>query len=76
SMSNMEIDAQARLVDSKLKVADLKDPAKLDKFLQRFTSLYDLQTDTSSVDQVTTLFSGASPGLSTDLILSLQKLRR
>ena len=71
-----DIDKQAKLIDAKLKVSDLQDPQKLDRFLQRFASLYDAATGTG-VDQVSTLVSGqASFGLSTDLLLTLQTLRR
>ena len=75
SMSNSDIDAQARMINDKLKVADLQDPAKLNKFLQRFTTLYDLANDTSA-SQVASLFSQSQTGLSADMIMSLQKLRR
>ncbi|MCB8835413.1 DUF1217 domain-containing protein, partial [Escherichia coli] len=35
--SNMDIDRQAKMVTDKLDLASLKDPAKLEKFLTRFT---------------------------------------
>ena len=75
SMSNSDIDTQARMIDGKLKIADLKSPDKLEKFLQRFATLYDLANDTSS-SQVASLFMQSREGLSADMIMSLQKLRR
>jgi hypothetical protein len=43
AMSFQSIDRQAQLVTKHLDVADLRDPAKLDKLIQRFTARYDAQ---------------------------------
>ena len=40
--SKADITKQAAMIDKKLKIADLKDPAKLDKFIARFAAFYDL----------------------------------
>jgi len=72
----LDIDRQAKLIESKLKVADLKDPAKLDKFLQRFASLYDAQTSGGAADASTIVSGSGGFGLSADLLMSLQTFRR
>jgi hypothetical protein len=41
-MSNADIDAQANMITKKLKISDLQDPDKLNKFLARFSALYDV----------------------------------
>jgi hypothetical protein len=41
-MSQADIDVQAANISKRLNVADLKDPAKLDKFLTRFAAMYDM----------------------------------
>jgi Protein of unknown function (DUF1217) len=71
-----DIDRQAKLIDSKLKVSDLKDSAKLDKFLQRFASLYDAQTSGGAADASTIVSGSGGFGLSADLLMSLQTFRR
>lgn len=42
SMSNADIDVQANMITKKLKISDLQDPDKLNKFLARFSALYDV----------------------------------
>lgn len=46
--SNANIDTQANQITSKLKLADLKNPQKLDKLIARFAALYDVQNNTTS----------------------------
>lgn len=42
SMSNADIDVQANMITKKLKISDLQDSDKLNKFLARFSALYDV----------------------------------
>lgn len=42
-MSSQQIDTQARLLKAKIKLSDFADPAKLERFLARFASMYDLK---------------------------------
>jgi len=42
SMSNADIEQQAKMITDKLNLSDLKDPDKLNKFLARFSALYDV----------------------------------
>ncbi len=67
---SQNIDRQARDIAAKVNVADFKDPAKLDKFLKRFTTLYDT-TQTTSQSPATSL----QAGFGADLLLSFQNLR-
>jgi Protein of unknown function (DUF1217) len=47
SMAQMDITRQAAIVNSKLSIKDLQDPAKLEKFLARFTAMYDIAQNSS-----------------------------
>ena len=53
--SNADIDSQARTITSKLNLADLKDPKKLDKLVARFAALYDLTNSSSDSSSTSTL---------------------
>lgn len=72
--STGNIDAEARQIDSKLKVADLQNPKKVTALLQRFTTMYDLASGSSApvLD-----FTGqtSQQGVGLDLVMSLQNLR-
>ena len=57
STSSQDIDIQAKQITNRLKLADLKDPAKLNKFISQFATLYDFQNNSSSSDSsITSLF--------------------
>lgn len=76
SMSAANIDSQAKEIDKRLNVADLQNPKKLDKFLQRFTSMYDLQnTDATSASPALAAFTGQTSGFGADLMMKLQTLK-
>jgi hypothetical protein len=72
--SNMSIDAQQKMIDSKLDVADFKDPAKLTKFLNRFTALWDLN-NTTATSSVVGPVSYSGVGISSDLLTAIQKIK-
>ena len=70
-----DITQQANMITSKLNIADLQDPTKLDTFLSRFSALYDLQSAPQGANDVTTLFGGDTPGqtgISPDLLSAIQ----
>ena len=74
-----DIDVLARLIDSKVKVADLKDPAKLEKFVQRFIALYDAKANggiaSSRNNAMSILTASSDSGFSQDTLSSLQTIR-
>ncbi len=78
NMSQADIDVQAAMITKRLNLADLKDPEKLDKFLARFSSLYDLSTGGSSTASAASIIlGGQSSGIGTNagLLGSLQGVR-
>ncbi|MBN9008766.1 MAG: DUF1217 domain-containing protein, partial [Rhizobiales bacterium] len=75
-MSNADIEQQAKMVTDRLDVADLKDPDKLAKLINRFTVMYDVTENTDS-DPILALFdsSSAASSNSLDLIMTLNNLK-
>lgn len=72
--SNLNIDVQAEKVKKFLNLSDLADPEKLDKFINRFTALYDLQNGSSGVSAASIL-SSSGGSISADTLLTLSQLK-
>jgi hypothetical protein len=73
-ISSMDIEKQASLIEKNLDLEELQDPDKLEKFISRFTAMYDLANETSS-DPTLSLFSGSTT-ISADTLLSIAQLKR
>lgn len=74
--SSMDIERQAEMIEKKLDIEDLKEPEKLDKFLERFTALWEIENPTTSPTAgITTLMSGSSATIGFDLLTQLQSFR-
>lgn len=75
--SGTDIDRQAAFIGTKLKLDDLKDPAKLDAFITRFTALWQASQGPSAAAQVPRVGLGQPVVASFDqsLLLSLQLLK-
>lgn len=79
TLSSSDIDAQAKMITSKINLTDFQDPAKVTKFVQRFAAMWDAtqaQSDTST-NPALVLIGGASTtsGLDTDMLTTLQNIR-
>jgi hypothetical protein len=79
--SAQPIDSQARLLKSKVKLADFQDPGKLEAFISRFAAMYDstmggaLGANSTTANAV--LFdASSSPAMDVNLLLSLQNLKK
>ncbi|MDX2202906.1 MAG: DUF1217 domain-containing protein [Hyphomicrobiaceae bacterium] len=77
--SAQEIEVQAANIKKKLDIADLQDPAKVDKIIERFMAKYDIANNQNS-DPVLSLFSSQSTDtspvtFSTDLYMSMLNLK-
>lgn len=58
SFASADIDKQVQLFESKLDIADFSDPAKLSKFLTRFTSMWEVNNPTATPQSLSSvLFS-------------------
>ena len=74
-ISSMDIEKQAALIEKNLDLKELQDPDKLEKFISRFTAMYDLQNDTTS-NPTLSLFTSSSSSISADTLLSIAQLKR
>lgn len=72
--SNMDVDQQARVIKDNLDLADLQDPKKLERFLQRYTAMYDTQNSVLD-SSAATILSGGGGSISADLLFSLAQLK-
>lgn len=71
--AKISVEGQAKLIERKLSVADLKDPDKLERFIKRFTILWDTQNSAGSSPAAAIIGGGAS--LDSDVLLKLQNIR-
>lgn len=77
AMAMANVDAQASMIERRLDIESLKDPKELQKFIKRFTTLWDAQNNMTT-SPVLTLFTGASAssGINADLLFSLQNIKK
>ena len=76
SMSSMDVTKQADVVNAKLNLKDLQDPANLEKFITRFTALYDLANDSGgATNAAASILSGDTSGISADSLYTLSQLK-
>ncbi|WP_445503586.1 DUF1217 domain-containing protein [Microvirga sp. G4-2] len=75
--SRADLDIQVRNLEKVLNVKDLQDPKKVDKLIQRFSAMWDMNNVTSTtMSPVLTLFNQSNEqGMSIDLMMSIAKLR-
>lgn len=78
TIAQADIDKQVAMMEGRLDVEDFKNPEKVAEFLERFTSLWELDNPTQSQQtSISALFSQpAEFGISTDLLLTMAQLRR
>jgi Protein of unknown function (DUF1217) len=75
SMSQQDIDVQAKTISGLLNVNDLQNPAKLKQFIERFTATYDSQNTSATPTVLTSALQVTTPGISQSLLLSIATLR-
>jgi hypothetical protein len=72
----MDIDRQAEMISNKLDIEDLKEPEKLDKFLERFAALWEIENPTSAPSSgLLQLVNGSNNGIGMDLLQQIQNVR-
>jgi hypothetical protein len=77
-MSMMDVDRQASMLSAKVKVADFQDPVKLQKFIQKFAAIYDVNNSSSASTAPNAMLNKTgffSAGLSSSLLSQIQGLR-
>lgn len=74
-----DVDKQAALLGDRIDFEEFSDPEKLGKFLQRFTSLWELSSgggNSAALATANLLFSQPTAlGISTDALLTIQRLK-
>ncbi|WP_046868859.1 DUF1217 domain-containing protein [Microvirga massiliensis] len=77
--SKADLDVQVRNLEKHLDVKDLQDPKKVDKLIQRFTAMWDMNNSTpETMSPILSLFgqtNDGAPGIGVDLMMSISKLR-
>ncbi|OCW56200.1 DUF1217 domain-containing protein [Hoeflea olei] len=75
-LAGTDVDRQADLISARLDVEDFKDPEKLDKFMQRFTALWELDNPSfTAFDSSLLLGSSSGFGISPELMLTINNLK-
>lgn len=70
-----DIDRQAEFYADVLNLDDFKDTSKVGKFLERFTSMWELENPSGSYDPMTVFQPSSLTGISTDLLISINNLK-
>lgn len=78
ALAQADIDKQAEMIKARLDLEDLKDPEKLEEFLQRFTTLWEIDNPSySPANSIAALFTQpAEFGISTDILLTIAQMKR
>jgi hypothetical protein len=79
SISQAGIDVQAAMIKKRVDVADFQDPKKVDKFLARFASMYDVDNNTATTSSSALAVLGVNTtdlGTYVGLLASLQRIHR
>jgi Protein of unknown function (DUF1217) len=77
ALSSIDIDKQAQIIGSKLNINDFKDSVKLDSFITRFLSLYEMQNGAAGAASPTvSLLTSSGGGVDMNTLLSLQTIKR
>lgn len=74
-LQNAKIEAQAAYIERVIDIKDLQDPEKLEKLLQRFTALYDVENNQDVSPGLAILSGSGGGGISAETLLSLTQLR-
>ncbi|HEV2565690.1 MAG TPA: DUF1217 domain-containing protein [Microvirga sp.] len=76
--SKADLDLQVRNLEKHINIQDLQDPKKVDKLIQRFSAMWDMNNAApEQIAPVLTLFSEPTDaGISVDLMMSITKLKR
>jgi hypothetical protein len=79
AVAQADVDTQAKMLEKRIDFEDFKDPAKVEKFLSRFTTLYDLEnpqaTQGQSVPSILLGGQDTSTFFGIDILSSLQTLK-
>lgn len=69
-----DVDRQAKYIEDTVDIADFQDPAKVNKFLERFTAMWEIDNPSQTYDPLAP-FNAPSSGISPDLLISINNLK-
>jgi hypothetical protein len=76
SMSMLDIDKQADMINAKLDIADLQDPDKVNTLLQRFTNMWEIANPSQPAAVPSIIIGqGSTATITANLLTTLQNLR-
>ena len=75
AMANASVENQAAAVNARLNVADLQDPAKLNKLISRFTAVWDVRENATPDPRLALFGSASTPSVDLDLVMTLKSLK-
>ena len=78
SLARGNIDKNARLIEERLKITELGDPARLERFLARFTTMWEMNAGAAGTGAAAANALIATPrdaGISMDILQTLQTLK-
>lgn len=78
AFAQADIDRQVKLFEERLDIEDFTDPERLEKFLTRFTSMWEIENPTAPAQaQISVLFSQPVEfGVSADVLFAIQSMKR
>ena len=78
SFAQADIDRQVATMEKRLDIEDFTDPKKLEKFLSRFSAMWDVNnTSPAATSPALTLLSGSTSfGVSSDTLMAIATLKR
>jgi len=78
AIANADVDQQVKMLQKKFDIEDFQDPKKVEKFLARFTTMWEIENPTTSVQSLTlSLFNNSNSfGISPDTMLAIATLKR
>lgn len=66
---------QAATIEARVDLASFQDPDKLERFVQRFSAIWDARNNAASAPVLTLFADSSTPGLDAGVLLSLQRIR-
>lgn len=76
AIAQMDVDRQAKLIEDRLNLEDFKDPAKIEKFITRFSAMWDVQNTDATQAPILALFQPVEYGISADSLMAIATLKR
>jgi hypothetical protein len=74
-VAGLDVDRQAVFIEESLNIEDFQDPNKVNKFLERFSALWEMENPSDGGTNASALFAPSAQGISADLLISINNLK-